>query len=239
MPPKGKRRPNWGPILWLLLAVNVMLGLTYSPITSATQIQVVGAKAADQDRIRTALKGLADKPALAKKVAVLADLHRRPDLYNAELNQNIFGRASLKLTYDEPVAVLADRPSVVLTQGGILAAMTDIPAELPRLKLFDGAIDPLGTFGGRWNPREIADVCQRVVESDLDKTTVSVAASGNVRLQLQSGAMVKLGAVEFLAAKFEQLSRALEMRPDAFKKGAELNLVVPDKPAFGTAEDAE
>jgi hypothetical protein len=239
MASKSKRRPNWGPILWLLIGVNTALGLAYSPITSATQVEVVGARQSDQGRLRDALKGLADKPALSSKVGVLADIHRRPDLYRAELSQNIFGRAKLTVTYDQPVAVLADRPNVVLTASGILAATTDIPENLPKLRLFEGAIDHLAAYSGRWNPREIADVCQRVSGTALDGTTVTVAASGNVRLQLRSGATVKIGAVEALAAKFEQLDRALEMRPDAFKRGVELNLVVPDKPAFGNAEDIE
>jgi len=239
MASKSKRRPNWGPILWLLVGVNTALGLTFSPITSATQVEVVGARPSDEDRLRDALKGLADKPALSSKVTVLADIYRRPDLFRAELSQNIFGRAKLDLAYDEPVAVLADRPNVVLTASGILAATSDIPENLPKLRLFGGAVDPVATYAGRWNPREIADVCQRVSGRALDGTTVSVAASGNVRLQLRMGATVKIGAVEALAAKFEQLDRALEMRPDAFKPGVELNLVVPDKPAFGNAEDIE
>jgi len=240
MAPKSKRRPNWGPILWLLVLGNTAAGFAFSPITGATKLKVIGALPSDQARIAAALNGLADKPALrSPRQKVLSDIFRRPDVYDAELNQNIFGRGQLRMTYDRPVAVLASNPNVVLTETGTLTGMPDIPPDLPKLKLFEGAASPLATYCGRWQQKDIADVCHRVLALRLDKSTVSVAASGNVRLQLGSGAMVKLGAPEYLAAKFEKLSRALEMKPDAFKPGLELNLVVPDKPAFGPAEGQE
>lgn len=240
MASKSKRRPNWGPILWLLLIANVTLGFAFSPITSATKIKVTGAQPSDHERITKALEGLKDSPALrSTRLKVLADLYRRPDVYDAELTQNIFGRGQLAMTYDLPVAVLASNANVVLTETGTLTGMPDIPPGLPKLRLFEGAAGHVGAYSGRWQQREVADVCRRVLTSGLDKTKVSVAASGNVRLQLISGATVKLGAPEYLAAKFEKLSRALEMKPDAFTAGQELNLVVPDKPAFGKAEEQE
>lgn len=237
---KSKRKLNWAPILWLLFVLNTSFGFAFSPITSATKVKVIGAAQSDHERITLALQGLKDKPALrSQRDKVLADLYRRPDLDSAEISQNIFGRAELHLSYDLPVAQLATNPNVVLTDTGILTGMPDIPARLPRLKLFEGASDPVAAIAGRWKHRDIADVCRRVLTAQLDNVTISVAASGNVRLQLGSGAMVKLGAPEYLAAKFEKLARALEMTPDEFTSGRELNLVVPDKPAFGPAEDQE
>ncbi len=237
---KSKRRPNWAPILWLLVAINVVCGFAFSPITSATKVKVIGAMPSDQVRIEKAAKLLADRPALrSPQNAVLVELYRRADMRSAVISQSIFGRAKIEIKYDEPVAILVGNRNLKLTESGLVAAIPEMPEGLPQVRLFPGAIEPSASFSARWEQKRVVQVCQRVANSNLEGTTVLVATSGNVRLQLKSGAMVRLGHPEYLAAKFEALARAMEMRPDVFKPGIEINLVVPDKPAFGKAEEIE
>lgn len=237
---KSKRRLNWTPVLWLVVVVNTIAGFAFSPITAATKVKVVGAMPSDQVRVEKAAKMLMDRPALrSPQNEVKVELFRRPDVRSAEVTQSIFGRAKIELKYDPAVAVLVGSPNLKLTESGLVAAVPEAPEGLPQLKLFAGALDPVSSISGRWEQKRVVQVCQRVAASNLPGTTVLVATSGSVRLQLKSGATVKLGNPEFLAAKFEALARALEMRQDVFKPGTEINLVVPDKPTVGKAEAIE
>lgn len=163
---RKRRRLNWGPILWLLVVVNLIFGLMYSKLTSPEIIRVEGAEPSDQKRIEIALMLLTDKPALtAPKNIVLQELYRRPDVRVASLELNLLRRGLIKIEYEQKVAVFTLKPNLALTKSGKLVPFSGESSNIAKLKIFPGSIGPIGAFTNGWETLRIAEVCERALKA--------------------------------------------------------------------------
>ncbi|MEQ1823739.1 MAG: hypothetical protein ABL949_14620 [Fimbriimonadaceae bacterium] len=187
----------------------------------------------DRVRISEAVQAFRGAPAIrAPRDLISAKIRRRPLVMAVTISQHLFGRAMIEVTYDRPVATLESNRNIVLARSGEFASIRPLPEDLPKLRLFDDAMEPNFSIARNWAPPKIADVCQRVIESELGQVTVAVAASGAVSLELGSGPIIRLGAPEFLPAKFEQISLIRQRTPQNLTGDKEINLMSADKPTI-------
>src|SRR5437867_1617079 len=105
---RRRRKPSYGPIVWVLFWANLVAGSLYSPITGATRFTVNGAKPSDRARIERELQWLKGKsPLRVNHRSVEEWLMFRPDVKKATISQNIFGQGSVEMSYYEPVALVS------------------------------------------------------------------------------------------------------------------------------------
>lgn len=230
---RKKTRPNWGPILWLALGVNLAAGLMLSPATAVSRVRVEGATPGETEtaRLTEALQKVSDQPALrAKTWTALEEVYRRPDVKTASLTVNLLGRGLLKVSYYEPVAVLTANPNLALSSEGTIVPNRSGTGDLPRVQLFADALNPQVTLTGGWEGKPIADVCRRARAAQLTNITVEVTQNGAVSLRLGSEARVVLGLPDKLDAKFERLAQVRAQDERILTGGTELVLIAPDRP---------
>ncbi len=230
---KRKRHPDWNRLLWLGVFLNVILGLWFSSLTSTRKVRVVGATEDDYARIVEISQAFRKAPALrTPRDLIVAKLRRRPLVISVNISQHLFGRAMIEITYDIPVAMMESNKNIILTKSGEFASVKPLPPNLPKLRLFSDASEPNVTLARNWQSPKVAEVCERVMGSDLGQVTVSVAASGAVSLELGSGPIVRLGAPEYLPTKFEHLALIGQRTPANLIGNKEINLMSVDKPTI-------
>ena len=202
---RRRRKIKAGPILWALLVVHVAVGLLFSPVTAATRVRVVGAKRSDETRIERELQQLKDKPCLSVNGRALEEqILARPDVRTAELSRNLFGRGELVMSYYEPVALVNGTKNVVLTDAGFLCATPDVATSLPMLNLPTEAWGASFGLSGVWEPRSVAEVCERSLKQGIIKNlSITVTMGGSVCLNSGVTGRVMLGAPDELDEKFE------------------------------------
>src|SRR5258708_2050430 len=100
MPRRRKRKLRPAPILWVLLILNLVLGLFFSLVTSAGKVKVLGADPSDRARIEESLQSLLNVPCLRVNTAAVEEgIMRLPDVETATLKKNLFGNDELTLAY--------------------------------------------------------------------------------------------------------------------------------------------
>jgi cell division septal protein FtsQ len=229
---KRKRtRLKPGPILWLLVVVNLIVGLLFSPMTAATTVDIEGARGSDRQRLQRDLQWIQGQPALrADRRGLIEQIYRRPDVRSVEFSQNLLGKGSLKIVYHQPVATLAGVEGVALTEAGTLVATPDIPEGLPVIEPFPEALAPNLALGANWDPRKVADLCRRAAAMpQLENLVITVESRLRVCLNSKNGRVV-LGSADQLNDKFEKLEEILGHQPNLLSPGKELNLTAPAKP---------
>lgn len=225
-----KRKPNWGPILWLATTVNVAVGLAFSPVTAVARVRVVGALDSDRPRVTQAIQLLKNKPALrAGAERALEEVYRRPDVHSAQWSQNLFRRGLLELRYDAPVARLKGREKTVLTTSGQIAQTQEPIDQLPELAPFDLSLEPSVAFGTPYEGVKIADVCFRAATLGIANLSISVQANGAVCLNSGSTGRVLLGSPDDLDEKVEKLQEILSKQPNVLAEQKEIVLMVPSR----------
>ncbi len=225
-----KRKLNWGPVLWALTVANVVLGLAFSPITSAAKVRVVGALPTDQERVRNAVQMAKGKPALRDGAGkVLEELYRRPDLRVAEWSQNLFRRGLVTLVYDRPVAIIKGQRNTILTARGQISQSRENLEGLPEIEFFSAALQPSGTLGFAVESVKVADVCNRAASLKITNLWISVQENGAVCLNSGKTGRVILGSPDDLDAKFEKLQELLIAQPEALSQQQEIVLMAPTK----------
>jgi len=227
-----RRSIKTGPLFWPLFIGNTFAGLLFSPITSATHINVSGAAASDQQRIEQELQWLKDKPCLSiNNLSVEEQILKRPDVKSAVLSRNVFGRGHLTVSYYQPVAHIYGTDNVVLTEGGFLCQTPDVPDNIPMLELFDGCAHPSLGISTSWEPQKVADVCLKAAQEGIvNNLSVSVTVGGVVCLNSGVTGRVVLGSPDELDDKFQMLRTVLTQQPDLLTQGQELVLIAPFKP---------
>lgn len=228
---KRRRTIKWAPVLWLLFIVDTCVGLALSPSTSADLVRVVGAKDSDRERIVRILQGLRDVPCLrANAYAFETSCLSLPETKSADLSRNIFRRASLTVSYREPVARIFGFPGVALSREGIVYRTTDPLKGLPLLKIPGTAPAPQLSLCSCWDGRSLAYVCTRVRSiEDMEKTVVQVDSRGALCLNSGIGSRIILGQAERLDEKLERLADILHRQPGILLRVSELNLVSPTR----------
>lgn len=220
-------------MLALLLTVNVVAGLAFSPITSAASVRVTGVSENDQRRVERVLQRLRDIPCLrVDSAAVESLLLTNTAIRSVKLKQNIFRRAVLEVQYLRPAASIWGKPGFALSTDGILHR-TQLPLDgLAIVQLPTQAGDPVLSFCSSWECQTLAKIAETINrDKALRNMVIEVYSKGLVCLNNRQGARVILGPTERLEEKFDKLRELLNEQPDLLIRAKEVNLVSPSKPA--------
>ena len=223
---------DWSPGLWGALGLNLLLGLTLSPVTALQRVRVVGAAGYDQARIRRILGTLLGRPSLrTDRDQVQSAMLENLAVEDADFRTNLFGRGVLRLSYKRPVAALAGQDRTYLSSRGAAFSCPDAPVlhisvEPP---VAVGAVN-LAAFGA-WRSGLAARMCENISGRLPDRVwRLVVSNSGFVTLVPDAGGTVEFGSFDDMDRKIQALDKALSDNPALLAHVRVLNLLSPDAP---------
>ena len=229
-----KRIPRWKPILWTLFFINVLLGVFLSRATSIRKVRVVGAIQHDQARLIQHLQSLKRVPYFKVDYLRLESLIlANNEIESVRFKSNLFGRAFLEVVPKVPVArIYGTTPLFLSTNGGLFGSGSKYVG-LPTLMLSEKAQFTNLTFAGPWEYALIADFCKKVSKF-LPKThwDIVLDAKGMISLNSEEYANIKLGSLDLLDEKLQQLEKLAKTQSELLRKSQELNLTSPKNPVY-------
>lgn len=229
---KKRRAINWAPLLGLLLAVNIVLGLLFSPVTSVTRLRVVGAQPHDVKRIGLLGQSLQGIPSSRIQVGRFeSQVLSQRDVYTADLSRNLFGSAVLHMKYRRPVAQLMNVPHAYLDDQGVLYTTPETFGDMRQVSLAPEYVQAVATYTQGWPSGVVANLCINLNSFEqLKGAVVYLDATGRLRLLKENSGAVDLGGTEALDEKLRKLRQFLNERPDLLEKVKTLNFTDPARP---------
>lgn len=220
-------------MLALLLTVNVVAGLAFSPITSAVRVRAVGVNDSDKARIYRAMQRLRDIPCARVNVSSIESLIlTNPAIKSAKLSHNIFRQAVIEVEYLKAAAFVSGHPDLALSTDGIVYRTAQPTEGLVEIKLPAQSGKPILAFCSGWECQTLAQIAKKINRNKaLENVVIEVYSKGLVCLNNRQGARVILGPTERLDEKFDKLQELLQEQPDLLLRAKEINLVSPSKPA--------
>jgi hypothetical protein len=237
---KRKRRSKLGrlkpaPTLVLLVAVNVALGLEYSPVTTMTKVSVYGAAPFDRPRLEKLLQDdLKDLPCVKVNPRIIeGDALQAPEALDSDFQRNLFGRAELKVKYRVPVARMAGFSECFLdTTGVVYPSRMQPPGDLPTLVVPNEFVHPVAMTVNPWPSTEIAEFCQRLPKQiDRKSCEIRLLPRGELCLNIGQAERIVFGSATELEEKMARLESLFAQNP-SFLWNQELNLTSPSRPAL-------
>lgn len=238
MPKRRRKRTPiaWAPVLWLLLALNVTVGVFASPLTAVRTVRIEGAEKPNESYLRSVARSVRGVPALQTNPhAVESKVLATSSIQSASFSRNIFGRATLKVTYRKPIARIHGQPYLFLSDSGVLfKSVSAKPEKLPTIKVFREALDANLTLAAPWPMGRLAWLVQAAQKEGFgQEPTVEIGADGAVSLrENESGVVVRLGAPYELDQKLAKWKELLSADPNLFRKVRSVNLVEPTRPTI-------
>lgn len=228
---KTRLRPR--PFIVLGLAVNLVAGAAFSPITAVRKVRVEGAPAADEARLIGLLQNLRGVPCARVNARVLeSEALQNPELRGASLARTPFGTAVLRVARRQAVARLFAASKIGLTADGVLYPASALADDLPTVKL-PADYPAIGlTLGNGWRSVDVARLAGLITGiSSREPIRIDLERGGRVCLNIDGG-LVDLGACDGLEAKVSRLREILQKRPDLFVTVQTLKLVAVQTPVF-------
>ena len=230
---RSKRRAPPGAVLAVLIAVNVLAGLWFSPLLSLWRVRVVGAQPQDQPAIAAIIESETDVPALGvRSMALETSVQRLPEVDSATFGDNVFGSGRLVIRYRTPIARLAHSKLALDALGRVWRTRQDVSL-LPSVRLPSSAMNaglsltrsaPLAGVAGL--AKKLPDVWPQFTgEIVLDD-------AGTVCLNRSDSGRVVLGGTDAMDEKLSRLAGLLHDRPELFSGAIEVNLTAPSHPVF-------
>ncbi|MEA2552272.1 MAG: cell division protein FtsQ [Fimbriimonadaceae bacterium] len=235
MPPKRKKKAiNWGPVLAIALAVNVVLGLFLSPITSVRKLRILGAQPHDTTRLRELAHSLQGVPfGLMPAERFESEVLRQRDVYNADLSHNLFGSGVLRLQYRRPVAILLGVPNTYLDDQGVLYGSPEVIPGIRQLSLQEDYMQPVVALTQPWPSAVVAHLCNKLDSfAELEGGVVHLDTTGRLWISKENSGKVDLGGTEALDEKLRKLRQLLDDEPTLLSKVKTLTLTDPSRPAL-------
>lgn len=217
--------------LWLLVVINVTVGLAVSPLTAVRKVRVVGASVGDQARLTDAVQSLRDIPVMRLNPnMVRSKLESGSEVDSVQFLPNLFGRAVVKVRLKQPVAKIVNS-SVFLDRSGNAFVTTRVVPDVPLIVPPRGAFSPNLTILCGWEVSTTAQLCQKLA-AQMPKVSwiVELTDRGNLSLKADGSASVDLGSTENLQLKVDKLRSFLENDPGLFTKVRSINLIAPEAP---------
>lgn len=218
-----------------MLGVFIALGtgIYYSPVTGVRKVRVVGAPAADEDRLTRLLQGLRGVPcARVNAQHIETMVLRNPELRSASLTRTPFGSATLRVVRRSPVARLFGYPSIALSDEGTVYPATELDQKIPLIKLPDRMPPATLTLTHGWPARDVASLATMVASLPAkDPVRIDLDPQGRVCLNIDTG-RVDLGFCDRMEAKIARLRETLKSRPDLFRTVLTVNLQTPEQPSY-------
>ena len=226
-------RLNAGPFIVLALLVNLVVGVAFSPVSAVRRVRVEGAPEADRKRLTELLQSLKSVPCVrVDPRAVESKALDNPELRSASLSRNPFGSAVLRVARRTAVARLFGSLDIGLSADGVLYPATDLPDDLPTVRL-PAKYPVVGlTLGNAWRTEDVARLASLV--RGLAKTEpvrIDLFPGGKVCLNIDNGTVV-IGRLEKLDEKVARFRQMFAERPDLFTSVESVNLVRVEAPQF-------
>lgn len=226
----------WGPILGILLSVNVVVGCYFSGITVLRRVNLEGVRPSERFRLKRTLDSIRGIPALRIDPNVVEGAFlTQSRVKSADFRRNIFGTSHLRLKYREPLLKVSDAKFAFMDADGVIFNDPEVKGEYIRLKLEDKVrltVAALaGLFDGAFLVQTTSEIQKRLVsgERPANSLEIEISEAGGVVLNMREGKVI-LGSHDNMPAKINELVQLLRTRPNLFELALELNLMVPDKP---------
>jgi hypothetical protein len=235
MPQKRKRKRTKlrpGPILLLAVIVVFVTGMLYSPITSISKYEVVGARPIDRPQIEHVMAQLKNVPWLkVNGQKIESDVTRIQAVDSAEYSQIIFGRGRLTVKYRTPIAVIKSNRKIGMDAKGVLFVTDELPKGLPVVVRPDSANEVPLTVLGPFPSGAIADLAVKARGIDPSaQLTIWFNRDGALCLNIGEAPVI-FGAADEIDKKLKALKEILEQEPDLLGNLRSLNLTEPTHPA--------
>lgn len=228
---RTRLRPR--PFIVLGLAVNLLAGAAYSPVTAVRRVRVEGAPQADAERLTRLLQSLRNVPCARVNPRILESRAlENPELRSASLSRNLFGSAVLRVARRVPVARMDPQLGAGLTEDGVVYPSSVSLEGLPTVRLPESVPGVVLALGNAWRATDVARLAVLVRDVPSPKPVgIDVQSGGRVCLNIGTG-RVDLGDFDKLDEKVDRLVAILRERPDLFDTVAKLSLVVLENPVY-------
>jgi hypothetical protein len=215
---------------------NTAAGLIYSPITSPVKLRVVGAGVTETPEIEAILRSLEGQPALlVDKNLLVARSENTGAIKDAKISLNIFGRGTLVLDRQKPVASVAGSPESALAENGEVYEFGRSFENIPQVAMPREWSEPSASVVSIWEKKQLVRLCKEVKRRfPGNRWTVSVARTGHFSLESRDGLFVNLCSSYDLDDKVEQLAILLARQPDLSERYEDLTIVGLGQPIAGT-----
>lgn len=233
--PRKPRKPiAWDRWLWAAAAVNIAVGLLYSPVTSLRSVRVTGAFREDENRIAEALQSAKGKPfAQISDAGITGSLYNMEKVASVEISRNIFGRAVLKISTPVVIARVEGYDNLALIQNGELRTGLPFPKNAPSVSLAESFLSPMPAMVSLLPASEIAALVEKTRQKWPNQDwMVHVDEGGVLSLRKDKGPVVVLGVVHKIDEKIVALEQLLDSQPDLVKKRVRITLTEPSAPAI-------
>ena len=138
---RSRRRVRVDVVLAVLLFINIIAGLWYSPMLALRRVHVVGAQPQDQVAIEAILETNVGLAALGvRALALETSVQRLPEVDSATFTDNVFGSGRLVLHYRAPVARIG-KSKLALDEEGRVWKTRQLLDRLPSVRLPAGALN--------------------------------------------------------------------------------------------------
>lgn len=235
--PSRKRKKRKGlnlqpaPLLWLLFAINCLVGVYFSPLTSLRKVRVVNAPLEDQSRIVKIMQRAKNVPLNKLDFNGLASsIMNNTEIKDANINCNIFGRAIVRVYQRVPIARLKSSNQFFDTTGTLFVSSNEY-GDLPEITVPKESRYPSVTLLSGWFSGRMAQLCKLLAaQVPNNQWNIEVNDRGVISLKASSGANVVMGSSDSLPQKIEKLGNLLAERPQLLKELRQLNLTDPESP---------
>jgi cell division septal protein FtsQ len=215
----GKRNwTGWRYALLFFFFVNLGAALQTSRLTALRSIRVVGVPDSDQKRISKILRsvyGLAWRK--VNEYSLKTEVMRNPSVEDVTFTHDIFGRATLEVTYRTAVARLEGRKNLGIDKSGIIFVASKLEPNLIPVSLPDSGPPTSLTFLGVWQTQQVLELVQRARGIfPTQELRVVVDKAGNLGLDVNGDSgetWFDLGTFDDLKVKIGVLDRRIKADP--------------------------
>lgn len=221
--------------LWLLALLNLIAGVMFSASTAPTRVVATGMRETDRGPVEKILSSYVKTPWSRLNVNEIRSRLSRADwVESAEFSPNIFGRATVHLTYRVPVAKLDIERPVYLDKSGSLY-YDSLDYDVKKIKIPSEYMDESLTIVGDWPRSGIIDAIEELGGQlpQLDYS-LELDAKSVLSLHIVDGPNVILGSPRKMDEKIKNLGKILSDPESGVDKNSRLNLMVPDRPMKST-----
>ncbi|MCH8979890.1 MAG: hypothetical protein IH945_11705 [Armatimonadetes bacterium] len=236
---RRRRQKRWvrpiepAPWLWGALALNLVVGLVFSPATAMSHLRIVGAQPYDRDRLADIAERIQHRPLLrVNGQAVQSEALENTAVVSASYRANLFGRGVLTVRYRRPVAAIVGRERLYLSdRGTIFSSPHDFALTMSVDPPIDVDEENLAVFSG-WQGGAAARMCVSITELlPRSEWLLKVSPTGYVRLE-SDGGVVEFGSFDKSEQKVRKLADILSDDPDMLSSVTSLNLSEPTEPSY-------
>lgn len=228
---KAKRSADWGLIVWVLLFVNIGMGMAFSPITAPVKVMVEGARGGDMAGFEKILGETVETPWMrVDRFKVAYEMSEPTHIAKVVYEPNVFGRATLKVEYEEPVAELGEGSGMFLSKDGEVF-LDELGAKAQIVQLPEDFLQTSGCVIGLWPKGGVIETID-LMDQTLPQMDYRLEVDDRsvLSLEYQDGPRVVLGTSALLKKKIEALAIIIAEEPETFEKAEEINLTAPDRP---------